>query len=129
MKLCVTSSGRDIESAVDERFGRAPYLLIVDIETMEVEAVKNTVVMAGHGAGIGAAQIISDKGAEALLTGIVGPNAFEALRAAGISVYEGASEFDSVKTAIERFKKGAYREASAPSGGPGMGRSHRGGRW
>jgi predicted Fe-Mo cluster-binding NifX family protein len=129
MRLCITSSGEDIESEVDERFGRAPYLLIVDTETMESEAVKNTALAAGHGAGIGAAQIISDKGAEALLTGIVGPNAFEALRAAGIRVYEGASEFESVRAAVERFKKGAFKEVSAPSGGPGMGRRFRGGRW
>lgn len=129
MKLCVTSSGKDIESEVDERFGRAPYLVVVDTETMESEAIRNTAVTAGHGAGIRAAQTISDKGAEALLTGIIGPNAFEALRAAGIRVYEGASEFESVKAAVERFKKGAFREVSAPSGGPGTGRRSRGRRW
>jgi predicted Fe-Mo cluster-binding NifX family protein len=129
MKLCITSDGNNLDSMVDERFGRAPFFLIVDIETMEYEAVKNTALLIGHGAGIRATQIISDKGAECLLTGIIGPNAFEALRAAHIKVYEGASEFDTVRVAIERFKNGSYREVSVPSGGPGGGRRFKGGRW
>ncbi len=129
MKLCVTSDGKSLDSMVDERFGRAPYLVIVDTETMEIEAAENTALASGHGAGIRSAQIISDRGAEGLLTGIIGPNAFEALRAAHIKVYEGASEFDTVRAAVEKFKKKSYREVSAPSGGPGGGRRLRGGRW
>ena len=129
MKLCIASDGRDMKSRVEEIFGRAPYFVIVDTETMETKAIRNTAMQSGHGAGIRAAQIISDEGAEALLTGIVGPNAFNALKAARIKVFEGASDFDSVKDAIEKFKKGVYKEATVPSGGPGGGRRFRGGQW
>jgi predicted Fe-Mo cluster-binding NifX family protein len=129
MKLCITSDGKDLDSSVEETFGRSPYFVIIDTETTETKSVRNTAVHSGHGAGIGAAQIISDEGAEALLTGIVGPNAFTALKAAHIKVYEGASEFDSIKVALEKFKKGFYKEATVPSGGPGGGRRFRGGRW
>jgi predicted Fe-Mo cluster-binding NifX family protein len=129
MKLCITSIGKTLESRIDERFGRAPYFLIVDTETKEFHAVRNTALTAGRGAGVVAAQILSDVGAEALLTGIVGPNAFQALKAARIKVYEGASETDTAAIALEKFTEGMYREASAPSGGPGKGRSFRGGRW
>ncbi|MEW6739904.1 MAG: NifB/NifX family molybdenum-iron cluster-binding protein [Nitrospirota bacterium] len=121
MKLCITTTGRDLDSSVDERFGRASYFLIIDTETMKFEAVRNTAQTAGRGAGIGAAQIISDKGADALLTGVVGPNAFAALKAANIKIYEGASGADSVRDAVEKFKNGEYKEASAPSGGTGYG--------
>jgi predicted Fe-Mo cluster-binding NifX family protein len=76
-----------------------------------------------------AAQTLSDMGAEALLTGIVGPNAFQALKAAGIKIYEGASETDTAAAALDKFNEGRYREASGPSGGPGRGRGFRGGRW
>lgn len=86
MKLCITSKGKTLESRVDERFGRTPYFLIVDTETKEFHAVKNTALTAGRGAGVVAAQILSDMGAEALLTGIVGPNAFQAMKAARIKV-------------------------------------------
>ncbi|MEJ2683360.1 MAG: NifB/NifX family molybdenum-iron cluster-binding protein [Candidatus Sulfobium sp.] len=129
MKLCITSDGKDLDSSVEETFGRSPYFVIVDTETLETKSIRNTAMRSGHGAGIGAAQIISDEGAEALLTGIVGPNAFTALKAAHIKVFEGASEFDSIKVALEKFKKGFYKEATVPSGGPGGGRRFRGGRW
>lgn len=128
MKLCITSTGMTLESAVDERFGRAPYFLIVNTETKEFHAVGNTALTAGRGAGVVAAQILSDMGVEALLTGIVGPNAFQAMKAARIKVYEGASETDTAAVALDKFKKGMYREASGPSGGPGRGRGFRGGR-
>ena len=134
MKLCITSSGRDMDSKVDERFGRTPYFLIIDTDTIEFETVKNTALLLGRGAGVKAAQIISDKGAEVLLTGIVGPNAFAALRSAKIKIYEGASEVNTIKDALDDFKKGRYTEASAPSGGRGRGRGQgqgqgRGGRF
>ncbi len=121
MKLCVTSTGKDLNSRVDERFGRADYFLIVDMETMSAEVVANTAQATGRGAGIGAAQIIADKGVDVLLTGVVGPNAFQSLKLAGTTIYEGASGAETVKEAVEKFKKGHYREASAPSGGPGGG--------
>jgi predicted Fe-Mo cluster-binding NifX family protein len=128
MKLCITSTGKTLESRVDERFGRAPFFLIVDTETKAFHAVGNTALTEGRGAGVVAAQILSDMGAEALLTGIVGLNAFQALKAARIKVYEGASETDTAAVALEKFTQGGYREASAPSGGPGRGRGFRGGR-
>lgn len=121
MKLCVTTTGKTLESRVDTRFGRASYFLIIDTETMHVDAVPNSAQAAGQGAGIAAAQIISDNGADALLTGVVGPNAFTALRAAKINIYEGLTGNETVKDAVEGFKQGAYSKASAPSGGPGRG--------
>jgi predicted Fe-Mo cluster-binding NifX family protein len=128
MKLCITSTGKTLESRIDERLGRAAYFLIVDTESKEFHAVRNTALTAGRGAGVVAAQILSDVGAEALLTGMVGPNAFQALKAAGIKVYEGASGTDTAATALDKFTEGRYREASGPSGEPGRGRGFRGGR-
>ena len=70
---------------------------------------------AGQGAGIAAAQLVSDKGVDGVLTGYVGPNAYNALRAAGIKLFEGASSQETVKEALAKFNKGQYNEASAPS--------------
>ena len=128
MKLCITSTGKEMDSKIDEHFGRASYFLIVDTGTMKFEVVQNTAQAAGQGAGIRAAQIVLDKGAGAMLTGIVGPKAFSALRAANVKVYEGASGADSVKGSVEKFNRGEYSEASVPSGGPGRGGRFRGGR-
>jgi predicted Fe-Mo cluster-binding NifX family protein len=106
---------------VDDRFGRAYFFLLVDTDTMRYEAVYNSARNEGQQAGVRAVEVLKEKGAEALLTGVVGPNAFAALREAGIKAFEGASEFDSIRAAVEKFKEGGYREASGPSGAPGRG--------
>ena len=126
MKLCVTSTGRDLDSKIDFHFGRAPYFLIVETDTMEFEVVENTARITGRGAGISAAQMVLDKGTAAVLTGIIGPNAFYALKIAHVDIYEGVSARDTVREAVGRFKKGEYHEVTEPTGGPGYGRGFRG---
>ena len=121
MKLCVSSTGKDMGSRVDTAFGRAPVFLIIDTDTMDVEVVENPAATAGHGAGIAAAQTVSDKGVDAVLSGYVGPNAFNALQAAGIRIFEGAAENDTVQEAVTRFNRSEYKETTTPSEGPGCG--------
>ena len=105
MKIAVTSKGTDIDSAVDPRFGRAAYILIVDTETFDFEALDNQEnVNALKGAGIQAAGMVSEKGAEVLLTGFCGPNAFKAMAAAKIGVANDAS--GSVKEAVQAYLDG-----------------------
>jgi predicted Fe-Mo cluster-binding NifX family protein len=122
MKLCVTSTGKDLDSKVDFHFGRAPYFLIVNTDTMAFDIVKNTAQVTGRGAGISAAQIILDKSSAAVLTGVIGPNAFHALKLAHVEIYEGLSGSDTVREAVDKFKKGEYHEVTEPTGGPGRGR-------
>lgn len=119
MKLCISSTGRDMSSKAATHFGRAPWFLIIDTTTMNVETVENTPPAGGRGSGVSAAQLVLDRGAAAVLTGVIGPNAFEALRIAHVDVYEGLSENETVREALDRFKEGAYRETETPSGGPG----------
>jgi predicted Fe-Mo cluster-binding NifX family protein len=122
----MTSTGKDIEARIDTTFGRAPYFLIIDTDTNATEVIENTAGTQGQGAGIAAAQLISNKGVDGVLTGYVGPNAFDALKAAGIKLFVGASSKDRVKEALAKFNKGEYKEAPTPSEippcGQGMGR-------
>jgi len=105
MKVAVTSQGTELTSAVDPRFGRARYFLVVDTETGDVQAVNNDVNLnAVQGAGIQAGKSVAATGAEAVLTGHVGPKALATLLAAGIKVYPGAS--GTVAEALEQFKAG-----------------------
>ncbi len=122
MKLCITSTGKDIDANVDSTFGRASYFLIIDTDSLAVEVLENTAATTGQGAGIAAAQLISNKGVDGVLTGYVGPNAFNALQASGIKVFEGASSQETVKEAIAKFNKNEYKEASGPTDTPGFGR-------
>lgn len=105
MKVIVTSQGKNLESEVDPRFGRAKYFIVVDPETGDFTAHDNTQnVNALQGAGIQAAQNVVNLGAGAVITGNVGPKAFAALQAGGVKVYVGAT--GSVADAIEKFKAG-----------------------
>jgi len=124
LKVAVSSSGRDLESAVDPRFGRCPYFVVVDTESMAFEAVPNSSIGAAHGAGIGAAQLVASTGAKAVLTGNVGPNAFSALSAAGLRVLTGVA--GTVRDAVERFKRGELVAGSGPSVGGHFGLGGRG---
>jgi len=102
MKVAVTAKGVLLSDEVDPRFGRAPYILIVDTETMNFDAINNSEnVNAFKGAGIQAATMISEKGAEVLLTGYCGPNAFKTIEAAGIKVVSDVT--GTVKEAVSSF--------------------------
>jgi predicted Fe-Mo cluster-binding NifX family protein len=132
MKVAVSSTGRDLESTVDPRFGRCQYFIVVDTETMKYDAMPNTSIGAAHGAGIQAAQLVASWGVDIVLTGNVGPNAFTALSAAGVQVLTGA--LGTIRDAVDQYKRGGLLAIGRPTvsghfglGGRGMGRS-RGGR-
>ena len=110
MKIAITSKGRDLDSEIDPRFGRAAYIIVVDTDSLEFEALDNSEnVNAFKGAGIQAAQTVSDHGAEVLLTGHCGPKAFTALSAAGIRVFTGLQ--GSVGEALKSFQENRISEA------------------
>ncbi len=124
MNVCITVSEKSIDAQLDPRFGRCRFLMFVDPVSLEMEAVDNPGFEAVHGAGVQAAQIVIDKGAEAIITGNIGPNAYQVLNLAGIKVITGAS--GSVKEVLQRYQKGELKEASASTVpahfGIGMGR-------
>ena len=105
MKIAVTSQGKDLSSKVDPRFGRAAYILIVDTDGHGVQSLDNSANNnAFKGAGIQAAVMLSKSGAEVLLTGYCGPNAFKTLQAAGIKVVNEVA--GTVQDAVDRFTQG-----------------------
>jgi predicted Fe-Mo cluster-binding NifX family protein len=104
MKICVSSKGNTLDSALDPRFGRAAYFIIADTGTMEHEVVENAAAASGGGAGIASGQLMIDKSVSAVITGNLGPNAMNVLSAAKIEAYRGDN--NSVKDNIEKFKKG-----------------------
>jgi predicted Fe-Mo cluster-binding NifX family protein len=105
MIVAVTAKGTHLSDEVDPRFGRAPYILIVDTETMECQALDNSSnVNAFKGAGIQAATMVAEKGAQVLLTGYCGPNAFRTVQAAGMKVVSDVT--GTVRQAVEKFLSG-----------------------
>ena len=112
MKIAVSSQGKDLDAQVDPRFGRAAYILIVDMDDGSVQVLDNSEnVNAFKGAGIQAAAAVGNSGAEVLLTGFCGPNAYKTLAAAGVKVANDTS--GSVRDALEAYKKGKVSFADA----------------
>jgi len=107
MKIAVTAKGKDLDAEIDPRFGRAAHIIIIDSESMDFEVINNIEnVNALKGAGIQTAALISEKGAEVLLTGFCGPNAFKTLQAAGIKVANDMT--GTVRNAVNAFKEGKF---------------------
>jgi predicted Fe-Mo cluster-binding NifX family protein len=114
MKIAVTSTGKTIESVIDPRFGRAPFIVIVDDDCNLIEAIDNSKnVNAFRGAGIQAAKTIADRKVDLLLTGRCGPNAFTALEAAGVKV--GIEQSGTIREAVERVKRNEVPLADKPN--------------
>lgn len=119
MKIGISSTGEDLDANVDQRFGRCKYFLVVDVESMEFEVLSNENATASGGAGIQAAQTIAKAGVQAVVTGNVGPNAFQTLKAADIKVFTGIS--GTIRESVEKYKKGELKETEGASVGSHFG--------
>jgi predicted Fe-Mo cluster-binding NifX family protein len=84
MKLCITSTGRSLDSDVDPRFGRCAYFIILDSDSMEFEVFENDSSGASGGAGVQSGKFVADKGAKIVLTGNVGPRPSAPFRPLGL---------------------------------------------
>lgn len=113
MKICITSQGDTLESEVDPRFGRCAFFIIVDPQSMDFEAIRNTSASSGGGAGIQSGQLVSNNGVKAVLTGNVGPNAFQTLSAANIDIITNIR--GKVIEAINKYKTGDIKPVKSPS--------------
>ncbi|MBN1287605.1 MAG: NifB/NifX family molybdenum-iron cluster-binding protein [Anaerolineae bacterium] len=115
MRIAVTASGSTLDAAPSPVFGRCPIFLFVDTDTMQVEAVNNNAGASSGGAGIQAAQFVADRGAQAIVSGSFGPNAYNTLSAAGVEMYTLAGR--TVREVVENFKAGRLNRVTAPSRG------------
>ena len=112
MKVAITSQGKVLQAAVDSRFGRANYFLIVDTERDSVTAIENRVSQTAlQGAGIQAGKKVVDLGVGAIITGHVGPKAFATLEAGNVAIYTCGD--GTAAQAIEQFKAGSLKMAAA----------------
>jgi predicted Fe-Mo cluster-binding NifX family protein len=129
MKLAISATGPETSAPIDPRFGRCEFFIIADLESKEIESYQNPGLMATGGAGIQAAQSVAEKGAEIVITGNIGPNAYSVLASADIKIVTGISPNTTVEGAIKQFEDGKLQPTVAPSVGAhwGMGRGGGGG--
>jgi predicted Fe-Mo cluster-binding NifX family protein len=98
--------------------------VFVDMETLGFEAVANPAMSQGGGAGIQAAQFVVNHGADAVLTGNLGPNAFDVLQAAGVPGYLVAG--GTVRQAVDAYRAGELQPMGEANVGAHAGMRGRG---
>jgi predicted Fe-Mo cluster-binding NifX family protein len=115
MKIAIASKGKTISSRVDDRFGRCPYFLVLDTQSMTTETIENPGQKEKNAAGIRACQMLITKDIDALVVKNIGHNALVTLTGAGMDVYTVAS--GTVSAAIEKVKRGELTAAERPTVG------------
>ena len=112
-KIAISAEGPTLEDWVDPRFGRAGGFVTVELPERKLEYIDNGASqMMAMGAGIETAERMAAAGVQVVLSGYVGPKAFDALRAAGILICQDV-EGITIGEAIENFVAGKYPFAEA----------------
>jgi predicted Fe-Mo cluster-binding NifX family protein len=117
MKIAIPATGNDVNSIISPRFGRSANYLIVDTQTDDVKQIPNPAAGAARGAGVAAAQIIAGEKVDGVAAVSIGPNAYQALTAASIDVYQ-APNGSAVKDIVEQISEGSLKKISDPTGPP-----------
>jgi predicted Fe-Mo cluster-binding NifX family protein len=110
--ICITASGREESSQQDPRFGRCEAFYLFDDTKKEGRFIDNPFKNAVGGAGVRAAELIVKEGASRLVSGQIGPNAWDVLKEAGIRVF--SSKEANIRAALEAFLAGNLSEVEAP---------------
>ena len=111
MIIAFTAMENSLEAAIDPRFGRAAFYIIVDTTTDDVTIHDNSDgINASNGAGTGAAQTLSEYGVEELYTGRVGPKAADVLDKANIRYHENI--VGPVQKILNQIKSGNFNPQS-----------------
>ncbi|MDI6881036.1 MAG: NifB/NifX family molybdenum-iron cluster-binding protein [Desulfitobacteriaceae bacterium] len=108
MRIAISTSSKDINGLVDERFGRCPYFMLCNSNDIEgtAEWKDNPALTSTGGAGIAAGEFMDREKVEFVITGSLGPNAIRVIQASGISAYA-ASESMTVLESIRAWENGA----------------------
>lgn len=141
MKVVVSAEGIGLDAQSSNIFGRCPYYIFVDTDTMAFESLENPATGASGGAGVQAVQFVIEKGAKVVVTGSTGPNAFQVFQSAGIPIY--INPGGTVRQVVEALKANGLQTTNAENapahagmgmhggagmrrgGGPGPGRMGR----
>lgn len=87
MKIAIASEGKDEDSEISSRGGRAPYYLIFEDKKL-IETIKNPFSAGSGGAGFSVAYMLAEKKVDLVVAGKVGGNMVSALKEKGIEFKE-----------------------------------------
>lgn len=109
MKYIFSCKGKNWEAMLDPHFGRAEGFFLFDDETKKTNWISNEEnENAAHGAGKLAAQLVINTGASVLITGHVGPKAFDVLSLSEMKIF--ISKEDTLEKVFEAHLNGDLEE-------------------
>ena len=95
IRVAIASKGKDENSEIAEKAGRAPYYLILQ-EKKLAEILSNPFRIGGGGAGFGVAKMLADKKVEFVIAGKFGENMKRALEMRGLKYLEATGKVKEV---------------------------------
>ncbi|WP_434798796.1 NifB/NifX family molybdenum-iron cluster-binding protein [Terrisporobacter vanillatitrophus] len=111
MKIAISTNGTTKDSSLDQRFGRCNYFQIYDTESKEFNVIDNKGFTASGGAGIASSNQLIDEKVQVIITGALGPNAFDIISDSNIKAYKCASlPMDEV---IEKYNNKELEEINS----------------
>jgi predicted Fe-Mo cluster-binding NifX family protein len=112
--IAITATGESLDASVGPRFARERFIILVDPDTMEWEAVDNLPNLSQiQNVGIQVASFLARRRIKTVVTGNCGAKAFQALKDAGIKVILNTK--GTVRDALEKIKFGDFVPAQGPN--------------
>lgn len=108
MKIAISAKGKITDDSLDPRFGRCEYFQIYDTEVKATKIVKNKGQEASGGAGIAAANQLIEEEVDVIITGSLGPNAFEIIEKTDIKAYK--CDNIAISEALEKYNNNELEE-------------------
>lgn len=108
--IAITARAQGLQAPVESRFGRCSHFILYNPQTKEHKTVANPSRGQPGGAGVAAAQFLTEQNAEVLLTGNIGPKALQALKAANMQVYTVTE--GTVEQAVADYDQGKLKQAN-----------------
>ncbi len=104
MKTLISSTGNNLDSGFDLRFGRAGWFCLLDEETGETSFYENENKEASHGAGTKAVEKVVELGATRVISGDFGPKAKELLEKFNIQMVLLSDDSKSIADIADSIK-------------------------
>ena len=113
MKIAISAKGKITDDLIDMKFGRCEHFQIHDTELKAIKILENKGESASGGAGIVAANKLIDENVDVIITGYLGPNAFELIEKAEIKAYK--CEDISITSVLEKYNNNELEEINISS--------------
>lgn len=104
MKTIITSTGNQLNSIFDLRFGRAGWFCLYDDESDEISFIENENINSPSGAGTKTVEKVVELGVKKVISGDFGPKAKELLEKFNIQMVLLQDDNNTVQRIIDQLK-------------------------